>query len=700
MQICFDIEADELLPKVSKVHVLHAVDMVSGERFNYLEGDFGWIDLFKEAEFVMGHNVINYDFAVLNKLFKYTLPTDRKKDSLLFSQIMNYRRFGNEGHSLERWGQFFGFHKIPFHDFSKYTPEMQEYVERDVDLNIKIWEVVKKEYDAIRSKTPKIEVYVNAEHYAGDWNATASVHGWKFDKPKALELFEELEHESAATTAQIEPRLGFKAVIKDRLTPAVLSVAETPDEMGIAVDEVTGETFEGTAEIKRPKFTKFGSYAHHTANWFGLDIYEGCDDDRTLVGPFCRVAFEPLKLSSSQDVKIFLYRNGWKPLEWNVKKQPDGKRVRTSPKITLESIEFMGGDAKLYMDYLTVNSRYGILKGWLANLDENDRLHGDAMLIGTPSMRARHSIIVNVPSADAKYGAEMRALFINEPGWVLIGADSAGNQARGLAHYLKDAEFTDIILNGDIHTYDANKLTDSLMMMLDEYTKDESSKKKLDKLLEKMEIAKQRSIEDLTGSLSHIESEEERQKVLSKIEELKATHFKVPRKSAKRVLYAFLFGAAGAKLWSYIFGEPDDALGKDLKAFFESAIPGFKSLVDKLKSFYNKTQKEGIGWFPSIAGNRVYVDSQHKLLVYLLQSAEKATCSGALMYTVQELQKEGIPYIPLIYYHDEIDFAVPEQYAERAAEIAKAGFKEAPKWFGIQIMDGEAKIGKSWLEVH
>jgi hypothetical protein len=50
--------------------------------------------------------------------------------------------------------------------------------------------------------------------------------------------------------------------------------------------------------------------------------------------------------------------------------------------------------------------------------------------------------------------------------------------------------------------------------------------------------------------------------------------------------------------------------------------------------------------------------------------------------------------------HDEEDFQVPEEYAERAAQIGKESFKEGPKLYGIEIMDGEAKIGKDWAECH
>jgi hypothetical protein len=43
---------------------------------------------------------------------------------------------------------------------------------------------------------------------------------------------------------------------------------------------------------------------------------------------------------------------------------------------------------------------------------------------------------------------------------------------------------------------------------------------------------------------------------------------------------------------------------------------------------------------------------------------------------------------------------VPDEHAEEAAAIGKQAFKDGPKLFGVQIMDGDAKIGENWYEVH
>jgi len=263
-------------------------------------------------------------------------------------------------------------------------------------------------------------------------------------------------------------------------------------------------------------------------------------------------------------------------------------------------------------------------------------------------MRARHSGIVNVTSINSAYGKEIRSLFISEPGWVIVGCDSSGNQARGLAHYLKSQEYIDILLNGDIHSYNAKKLTECLRSM----------------------------------GINH----------------------EVSRSASKRVFYALLFGAGGTKLWLYIFNEINTEKGSQLRELFFKSVPGFHSLVNRLEKMYKdnkkKVKRSSDSYIVSIAGNRIYVDSKHKLLVYLLQSCEKITCASAVYYTVTKLEEEGIDYIPLIFYHDEFQIMVEEKNAKRAKEIGEASFREAPKWYGIEIMDGAGEYGKSWLETH
>lgn len=622
----FDIETNGLLKELDRIWLISMLDIdtMEQETWRPFMGEMGWVEKYKSATLLIGHNVKAFDILAIEKVYDIKLPRSVSvHDTLVLSMVLDYLRFGYEGHSMERWGEAIGEEKQEHEDWTQYSEEMRSRCISDVRINYSMYVELFTELLENIKIDERLKHYVRAEHFVAEWCGRAELNGWPFDVEMAKVIFEKMEEELRIATEKIEPRLGLKTVAKDKS--------------------------KGEVEVKRPKWTKAGCYDHHTANWFNVNPWSGYEgEEQMIMGEYCRVEFVPLRLSSVHDVKIFLFRNDWKPTEWNYKKRPDenGRTIleRTSPKITEDSLEVLGGDGKLYCDYLTTASRHGILKTWLENVTEQRKLHGKCFPIGTPSMRARHSIIVNVPSADAPWGKEMRSLFKCREGWSFIGADSAGNQARGLAHYLGDPVFIDTLLNGDIHQYNANVLTEVLKGM----------------------------------GIDHV----------------------VPRSKAKRVLYAFLFGASGAKLWSYIFDVMDPTNGNKLKDGFLKAVPGFADLIKKLKDVYRRTSKMGQPYIRSIAGNKVYVDSQHKLLVYLLQACEKATCSAALMLTMIGLEEANIPYSPLIFYHDEIDFEVPSEYAEQAAAIAKNAFKEGPKLFNVQIMDGDAKIGANWYECH
>ena len=641
----FDIETDDLLDNCTRCWIVYLLDLDTGEKSHYLENDLGWKEKLKKAELVVGHNVIGFDLRALKKLFKFELNLScRIHDTMLMSQVLNYKRFGEDGHSLKVWGEFLNFPKGDFHDFSQYTPEMLTYCEQDVDLNHEVYKIVIQELEGLTAKNNKLIPYMRAEHAIAKWTASSIEHGWPFDVAAGKTLFAELEEIKDATTKTLESKLGTKVVAKDAC--------------------------KGVVDVKLPKWVKNGNYDAHTANWFGIDPEEGQEDaGRIVEGEYCRVEFKPLKLSYSGDVKVFLYRQGWVPSQWNFKLNPvTFEKTRTSPKISEDSLEFLGGDGKLYLEYLTIVSRFGILKTWLENVGEDGCLRGDCFTIGTPSMRARHKIIVNVPSGTSVYGPEMRRLFMSKPGWKMVGCDSSGNQARGLAHYLNNPEFTDILLNDDIHTYNAGKL---------------------DAVLAEMGI-------DWSQYLINQGAEADEEHTLEEVLASKK------RGAAKRILYAFLFGASGGKLWGYIFGQQNDKRGNTLKKGFTKAVPGFKDLLEKLERVFGKTKRDngGKGFIPSIAGTRIYVDSKHKLLVYLLQSLEKITCAGACLLLTQYLEEEGIPYIPSIFMHDELDFQVPDEYAERAAELGVKAFQEGPKLFGVTIMDGDGKVGLNWMDIH
>jgi hypothetical protein len=647
------------------MHILHAEDLDTGEEFTYLEGDTRWMGLLDNAKLIVGQNYANFDQGLLFKLFGYHHKRHTNiVDTLIMSAVLNYRRFGDRGHAMYVWGLYLGQEKQEHEDWTVFSPEMESRCKTDVKLNILMYNELFAELQEVKAKHPQVVHYLKAETAVAKWCGYATVYGWPFDTPNAKVLHDKLIVETDAIRENLEKVLGFKVVAQDKV----------------------GEDY----PTKTVKYNQNGTYNHHVANYFGIDPWSGHDAEyRTVHGQYTRIQGVPLSLDSSDDVKMFLYRNGWVPTQWNFKKDPVTKkrtRVKSSAKVTEDSLELLGGDGALYSVFLTSKSRLGVTKTWLEEVDENNILHGTCKAIGTPSMRATHQIIVNIPTGRSKYGKEMRSLFGTIPGWTLIGADSKGNQGRGLAYYLKNPEYIDIMLNKDIHLYNVAAIEKALTSIgVCWQVKLEFTQEDVEKY-----IAKKREKNPGLNASDEILLEEfiDEQTLDTK------------RGMAKRVYYAFLFGAGGTKLYLYVSNKISEPVGREFKKAFISAVPGFQDLLDDLEKQYDKTKVAGTGIITSLAGTPIYVDSKHKLLVYLLQAFEKITCSAAVMLLMERLEDAGIPYRPCIMYHDEVDFLVPDEFVEQAKEIARGAFADGGKLFKVDIMGGDAKSGKTWYEVH
>lgn len=85
--------------------------------------------------------------------------------------------------------------------------------------------------------------------------------------------------------------------------------------------------------------------------------------------------------------------------------------------------------------------------------DEEWRVPAEAFSIGTNTFRMRHKFVVNIPSRGLH---PLRHLFIASKGKKILGCDGAGLELRMLAHFMNDALYTEVVLNGDIHTHNQN----------------------------------------------------------------------------------------------------------------------------------------------------------------------------------------------------------------------------------------------------
>jgi DNA polymerase-1 len=637
-RLVFDIETNGLWPEVSHTWLIMTHDLATGEKRQYSNDDtlYGSIEegleYLSTADVLIGHNIVGYDVPVLRYLHEWEPKAGcRLIDTWLLSLLLRYQR--PHRHGLDGWGQHL---KHPKGDssapdfFLKYSQEMLDYGMNDVDLNVKVYRCLQKEVKSTAKINPLIKLGIQTEMEFGAIEAAIRFKGWDFDAEEAERLAAEIGARKDKLEKAITKRMGLICISKDK-----------------------------KGKYTFPKFTKAGKISVPSARWFGYDPAIGLEDECPLSpdAPYTRVEFVKGNAGSDKHLKTWLYRLGWVPDDWNYERV--GRDfVQKSPKLTESSLAPLGKIGKAVTEYNSIANRHSILRGWLANIEHDGRLHGRMWTIGTPTMRCRHEVVANLPKVGTLYGEEMRKLFLPPKGCVIIGADSSGNQMRGFCHYIGNEDFTKETIEGDVHTKNSAILRPFITDFLHDKS-DWSTKETVPK-----EVRDNRT---------------------------------------KRFLYAYLFGGGKGKMGELLTGKKDAVIGGKAIEVFQSSIPGLQEFRDKSKAEWEYTKERfGEKWahVRAIDGRICFVTSAHKILTAYLQSLEAITCKAAAVWLDKALKKEGIPFRWLLHYHDELAFAVRPKHEARAKELAVMAFTEAPKLFGVNIMTGEAKSGKNYAEVH
>ena len=105
-------------------------------------------------------------------------------------------------------------------------------------------------------------------------------------------------------------------------------------------------------------------------------------------------------------------------------------------------------------EYLLIQKRIAQSTSWLEHVADDGRVHGKVITNGAVTGRMTHHSpnMAQVPNAGSVYGHECRECWSVEEGNVLVGCDASGLELRMLAHYMKDDEYTNEVVSGDIHT--------------------------------------------------------------------------------------------------------------------------------------------------------------------------------------------------------------------------------------------------------
>lgn len=419
MRLVFDLEGDNLRLQITKLWCAVFKDVDTGDKYSYdcrsptFQQEV--VDIINKATLLIGHNIINYDLPVLNKLFniKYT---GEIWDTLVVSRVTFPDRPG--GHSLEAWGERFKRHKPEHEDWSQFSEEMLHRCSEDVEINYLLYQYQVK--GLAKSNTDWTNA-LKLEHKVAQIMTLQEINGVQFDIDKAKSHVSTLTNKMDNLYSKIRPHLRYDVI---------LPYGDRP------VNKV---------------FNKDRSYTKYVQGW-----YEDCS---VIWGPFTRVLFEEPDIGSRKKLIKQLLSFGWQP---DIFTEPTDGNPRGSPKLTIkgqpvESLMRIKGDiGKEIALWYTLSHRRSQIQGWIDNprLQMDGRLSAEANSCGTNTARMKHRTVVNVPKADKNviFGHEMRELFIAKPGYKFVGHDASGLENRMLAHYMNDPDLTHEILEGDFHT--------------------------------------------------------------------------------------------------------------------------------------------------------------------------------------------------------------------------------------------------------
>jgi len=156
----------------------------------------------------------------------------------------------------------------------------------------------------------------------------------------------------------------------------------------------------------------------------------------------------PFNIGSRQQIADRLQKRGWTP-----KKFTDKGNVIINEAV-LSKIKMP--EAEMFNRYFLLQKRTGLLKSWISECQEDNRVRGKVMTLRTITGRMAHAVpnMAQVPAIYSPYGRECRGLWTVDDvsKYRLVGVDASGLELRCLAHYMNDPEYTNIVLTGDVHT--------------------------------------------------------------------------------------------------------------------------------------------------------------------------------------------------------------------------------------------------------
>lgn len=450
MRVVLDIEADGLLDTVSRVWVIVTKDIDTGVLNVFTGEDLtnGKFKTFAESiRYVIGHNIIEYDLPVLDRILGIRIPNEYVCDTYVMSQLHWQQR--PNGHSLEAWGNKFQYPKIKFNDFSQFSSEMVAYCTNDVELNTKVYEYLRDQMKEGWDEALKLE------HEMAFICREMHENGFKFDIEAARKLEAELNGLLSGLDERIRcsfpPRLRPLREVTPKLTlSGTISRANIPRDFGLDFTCLTAgspftwcEVVEFNAGSPKQVIERLNEFG-----WKPVDKTDGYIDAER---EYKRAYVLPKEDREALEKKLAKFAvHGWKLNERNLATLPP-----TAPEA-----------ARLLVKRGLIAARLRTLAEWTASYNPRTGcVHGTFRSLGTWTHRIAH-VKPNLGNVAAKKSIkyntpELKKLAIDLGGtmrgfWTcdtdreyLVSTDMDSAHMRIFAHLVDDQELAASIDGGD-----------------------------------------------------------------------------------------------------------------------------------------------------------------------------------------------------------------------------------------------------------
>lgn len=650
MRLIIDCETNALI-NPTQVWVVVTKDVVTGVLNVYRQPTSDILEAqallqhLRQADLIIGHNVLGYDLPVLANLLNIKIDVSKVLDTFIISKLVDYPR---EHHSVEDYGTEFGLEKISWHDYSKYSLELEEYCIRDVNITEKIY---RKYLRYINN--PAHQDSIRRQHKFNIIVSNLSDKGFTLDTVKVQSLLGKVTKVLNQLDIDIQeafpPRLKLIREITPKETKfGTISLTSIPKVMREDISDLSvGSSYSYCEWIAfNPASNKQIIDVLNQAGWKPVEKTKGHIEAERQLNRLKRVRQRTpevdLEIQTCHTLLDKLSEHGWKCNEHNLSTLP-----RSAP-----------APARTLANRILHEARRRTLQEWLNLVQPDGRVHGNFQACGAWTHRMAHqkpnmaNITNEYDTNDNKrlLGKELRQCWTVPKDRLLVGVDAEGIQLRIFAHYVNDAELIDSLVRG----------------------------KKSDKT--DPHSLNQRVLGDVCRS----------------------------RQAAKRYLYAMFLGAGVGKLREIL--DCSERAAQEAQGRLLERYPGFAKLkseiipADAKRGWFTGLDGRRVRIPGDTEGTR-----RHLAMSGYLQNGEIVIIQEAAIQADPLIREHGSYFVNIV--HDEFQIETPNdfQIAKRVADIVDDCIRSTSSTFNLHCpMAGsywndthkEYTIGRTWYSTH